>query len=196
MTLEAIIDKIELLILSDNLDNRKIGIELMKSQNIKPTQLSRFKKMNEFTGWEHFSINEHLITYLSKDIPYGGDIEIVEKQWEEGELESFFELLKDFRFVRSLCIRYSKLKTLPENFKELAFLNEIDFYGNCFEEIPSVLKHIPNLSLDIRFNHIQKIQEDISEFSNIRSAYFGENPICENEGVWKEFKQSVPFKIW
>lgn len=109
-------------------------------------------------NYEHTARSKTKLTL--KDIP---DITYLHF-WNKG-LESLIEEIGFMNKLQTLKLTKNKLKVLPETFKNLESLEELDLSENYFNEVPSFIFYLKKLkSLKLNNNFLQTLPEEITNF--------------------------------
>lgn len=86
-----------------------------------------------------------------------------------------------------LQLRNCGLSELPEEIRELTFLNKLDVSNNTIRELPEWLGELTSLQeIDLHSNNLVKIPASISQLLNLRRLDLWENPLEElSDGLFQ-----------
>ncbi|KAG0205801.1 cysteinyl-tRNA synthetase [Mortierella sp. GBA30] len=77
--------------------------------------------------------------------------------------------LEDARALVMVYLQSNRLESIPDSFQSFEYLRVLNLSSNNFSKIPAVLLHIPTLEeLDMSFNEIAEVSEDIGQLSRLR----------------------------
>ena len=91
--------------------------------------------------------------------------------------------LNRFTQLRSLCLRQNLITEMDGGLEQNVALEELDLYDNRIQRVQGV-SHLKKLtSLDVSFNKLKQIDEDIGSLVSLTDVYFVQNKIKEISDV-------------
>ena len=120
---------------------------------------------------KHFIDNFELVRYR---IENGYVIELdfsfaYNNEFTPSIIEKLPNIIADLKELRSLNLKFNKLKEVPKFIKRLPYLESLNLSNNQIKTLPEYISEFSSLEyLDLSWNNIQRLPKDIHHLQNIR----------------------------
>jgi len=138
----------------ENISNKKLANHL-KHYHIIKDFIENFELVR-------YSVEEGYVIELDFSFAYNNE-------FTPSIIEKLPNIIGDLKELRSLNLKYNKLKEIPKFIKQLPHLRSLNLSNNQIRTIPAYISDLSSLEyLDLNWNNIQRLPKEILHLENIR----------------------------